>query len=99
MPDPSTPAATKAAAQSRESSTKPLQVQRPESLSDCAGCDIHYSLGPGVARAASVDTYERKLDDPVYRPLRIYTLDPASSKHEGATTVLQVPYEPLQPGP
>lgn len=60
---------------------------------------IHYRIGPGVVRAASVTTYERRGSDPIYRPLKVYTLDPASLAMEGATTVLDIPYEPLKPGP
>jgi hypothetical protein len=60
---------------------------------------VYFTLGPGVGRAASVATYERHPDDPVYRPLQVYTLDPATLALEGATAVLRVPYEPLQPGP
>jgi hypothetical protein len=45
------------------------------------------------------DIYEHQLDDPVYRPLRIFTLDPATSRLEGATALVSVPYEPLNQGP
>jgi hypothetical protein len=97
MPEPSTPAATKATAQSREPSSNGTAVSRVlPAAGETTGA---YSLGPGVARAASVATYEREPDDPIYRPLRVYTLDPASLAREGATAVLQVPYEPLEPGP
>ena len=66
---------------------------------ECTDGDVLYTVGPGVARAAQVKLYERQPEDPVYRPLKIYTLDPASMQLEGATAVLQVPYEPLKPGP
>jgi hypothetical protein len=49
--------------------------------------------------AASVRPYERRPDDPIYRPLRIYTLDPTASRLEGAIATINVPYEPLEPGP
>lgn len=99
MPDPATPAATKAAAQTREPSIERTAGRRSEASPELAGRDVYFSLGPGVARASSVATYERQADDPVYRPLKVYTLDPATLAFEGATAVLQVPYEPLQPGP
>jgi hypothetical protein len=35
----------------------------------------------------------------VYRPLRVYTVDPSLSRFEGATAILNVPYEPVKPGP
>lgn len=41
----------------------------------------------------------RRRDHPIYRPLRIYALDPAQSKLEGAVAIVNVPWEPLQPGP
>jgi hypothetical protein len=99
MPDPSTPAATKAAAQTRDPTLDRALGLRSEWAPECAGRDVYFLLGPGVARAASVATYERQPGDPVYRPLQVYTLDPATRALEGATAVLQVPYEPLQPGP
>jgi hypothetical protein len=99
MPEPSTPSATKATAQSREPSIEQAPVHESAALPECARCDIDFVLGPGVTRAASVATYDRQPDDPLYRPLRVYTLDPAALKCEGATAVLQVPYEPLEPGP
>ncbi|HVF09680.1 MAG TPA: hypothetical protein VNA16_02700, partial [Abditibacteriaceae bacterium] len=43
--------------------------------------------------------YERGAGDPLYRPLRIYALDPAVSRLEGAVAAVNVPFEPLQPGP
>lgn len=96
MPEPSTPAATKATAQSREPAS---DAPRFDPASEFEGYGVDYSLGPAVSRAAAVATYERRPDDPVYRPLNVYSLDPASLKREGATAVLQVPYEPLEPGP
>src|SRR3954454_13443605 len=90
----SVPAATKATAQSRtpaiSTSAQPAAPQ-PSFLGE------RYTLGPGVCRAASIAAYERRPDDPVYRPLKVYALDPAAHKVEGATAVIAVPYEPLEP--
>lgn len=36
---------------------------------------------------------------PVFRPLRIYTLDPSVSARLGGVATVEVPYEDLQPGP
>jgi hypothetical protein len=58
-----------------------------------------FTLGPGVARGARATAYERKAGDPIYRPLWIYTIDPAASRQEGATSIINVPFEPLRPGP
>lgn len=51
-------------------------------------------MGPG-----SVRPYERRRTDPLYRPLRIYTLDPTARRLEGAVATVNVPFEPLEPGP
>jgi hypothetical protein len=95
MANSSTRPETRGAAQSREfydSGARP-------GVSTESGLNVYFTLGPGVARAASAAAYERRTGDPVYRPLRVYTLDPSTLALEGATAVLQVPYEPLQPGP
>jgi hypothetical protein len=52
-----------------------------------------------VELAAYAASYERQHGDPVYRPLKIYTIDPSSRRLEGATAVINVPYETLNPGP
>lgn len=43
--------------------------------------------------------YVRKPLDPTHRMLRIYTLDPAMSRLDGAIGIARVPYEELKPGP
>ena len=58
-----------------------------------------YAIGRGVARASAMRPYERMQDHPLVRPLRIYALDPSRSRSDGAITVLNVPWEPLSPGP
>src|SRR5215216_5205477 len=89
-------AATKATAQSR---TPAISTAAKEAPPYHPLLGERYTLGPGVCRAASIATYERRSDDPLYRPLRVYALDPAAYKLEGATAVVAVPYEPLAPGP
>ena len=58
-----------------------------------------FSIGAGVTRAVAGRPYERKGRDPLFRPLKIFTLDPSASKLDGAVSVLSVPYERLKPGP
>lgn len=60
---------------------------------------LDFALSPRVVRGASIDVYERRPNDPIYRPLRIFALDPSASLLEGAIAVVNVPYEPLAPGP
>src|SRR4051795_472731 len=49
--------------------------------------------------AAAVVPYQRQPDDPVYRPLRIFALDPAASRLDGAVATINLSYEELEPGP
>lgn len=60
---------------------------------------LDFRLSPRVRRGASAGSYERKPDDPLHRPLRVYALDPSASALDGAVAVVNVPYEPLAPGP
>jgi hypothetical protein len=89
---PSTPDATAGIAQSREPAAEPplAAAQRLDAL-----FDISDALGRHERRRF----YTRQPDDPVYRPLRIFALDPSVSRLEGAIATVNVPYEPLQPGP
>src|SRR5687767_1979985 len=99
---PSTTEAVTAQSQSRE---------MPPPWSPCDGdrymhLDHTFELGETIRATFETypdtlpfDIYEHQLDDPVYRPLRIFTLDPATSRLEGATALVSVPYEPLNQGP
>lgn len=58
-----------------------------------------FLVGEGVARAVEGRPYERRSGMPLYRPLKIFALDPSVSRLEGATALVNVPYEPLKPGP
>jgi len=55
--------------------------------------------GEGVRRQASVRVYRRKPNDPVHRPLQVFTFDSTVPQYMGAVATIQVPYEPLAPGP
>jgi hypothetical protein len=93
----STPAATAAQAESREVVQRTEfsgARQRPEAYPADA-----YVLGEGLTRAERMSPYERNSSDPVYRPLRIFTRDPATSALAGAVSLVNLPWEPLQPGP
>ncbi|HEX2725951.1 MAG TPA: hypothetical protein VHN20_09050, partial [Beijerinckiaceae bacterium] len=91
---PSTPDATAGVAQSRDRAAD----GDAESVSRrYRGRD--FEISPAVTQQARVRPYQRRTDDPVYRPLRIFTLDPSVSKLDGATALVNVPYEPLKSGP
>lgn len=92
----STPAATAAVAQSRE------QPEAPNSAPAARPCGREgedFTIDASVTRAVHGLPYERKPDDPLYRPLRIFSLDPSASRLDGAQALVNVPYEPLEPGP
>jgi hypothetical protein len=58
-----------------------------------------FDVDPVFLAAGTVRPYVRQPGDPLYRPLRIYTLDPTASRLDGAVATVNVPYEPLGPGP
>jgi hypothetical protein len=91
-----TPQATAAVAQTREQPA-PQSVPAVEPLCGVVHCD--FTIDENVQRAVRCLPYERKPDDPIYRPLRIFSLDPSASRLEGAEATVNVPYEPLGPGP
>src|SRR5215475_6621494 len=95
METASTPAATAAIAQSRlgpAARPAPPDGGRPQA-------DQHFQIGKRVANAAAFAAYERQAADPVYRPLKIYALDPSASELDGAQSIVNVPYEPIAIGP
>lgn len=57
-----------------------------------------YRIAPSVTRPIPA-AYRRRPDDPAYRLLRVLTLDPTASRLEGSVACIEVPYEPLEPGP
>jgi hypothetical protein len=92
---PSTPDATAGVAQSKDPQTGTAR-RRVLSYSDD---DRPFDISPSLSRHVQVRPYQRRFNDPVYRPLRIFALDPAVSKLDGAVALVNVPYEPLKPGP
>jgi hypothetical protein len=93
---PSTPESVQAVAQTHEGSS----VESDSNASvPCPGDGTAFVIGAAVGRAVEGRPYERSGDQPNYRPLKIFALDPSVSKLEGATALVNVPYEPLAPGP
>jgi hypothetical protein len=84
-----------AEAQSREEA--PVTEARP-ARDVSSSAPRRFTLGRNVDRAAQ-PPLERKPHDPIYRPLRIYAVDPAVSRLEGSVVMVNVPYEKLEPGP
>src|SRR5690349_2270167 len=58
-----------------------------------------FTVASRVLRAGLVRPYERRPGDPVFRPLRIYASDPVFGFDRTAVAIVNVPYEPLLPGP
>ncbi len=95
MATPTTPEANAAMAQSRNGKRlAPAFLRR-----GFAKPNVDFQVGKRVVQVMSSPTYERQPGDPVYRPLRIYALDPAASSLNGALSVVNVPYEPIECGP
>ena len=44
----------------------------------------HFNISARVVRAGQVEAYERDSSDPLYRPLRVFALDPGASRRDGA---------------
>ena len=65
---------------------------------NASGEGRRYRVGAAVRRAQVVP-YQRQKGDPLYRPLRIYTVDPSLPRLEGAVATVNVAFEPLAPGP
>ena len=109
---PSTTPASAALAQSRTTADAPetspetgadaslnlrdAEESRPEAI---AGSAPIFEISVRALRAAEAGAYERIEGQPLYRPLRIFTTSPIASKLDGSIATLNVPYEPLKPGP
>ena len=65
----------------------------------CGVLNRDFTIDNNVSRSVLSMPYERKPGDPLYRRLRIFSLDPSVSRLEGAEATVKVPYEPLEPGP
>jgi hypothetical protein len=95
---PTTPEANRSVAES--ASASPRAEAPPEGMRSGAGRrGEHFNISARVIRSGQVEVYERESTDPLYRPLRVFALDPGASRRDGAIAVVNVAYEPLKPGP
>jgi len=94
---PSTPSSVEATSQTSEPSPAPSTPAGPPLPPSNNKED--FGIGDGVERAVDGRPYERQDDQPLYRPLKIFALDPSVSRLEGATALVNVPYEKLEAGP
>jgi hypothetical protein len=93
---PSTPDATAGVAQSKD---RQAETPRARASPRINAGDKGFDVSPLLFRHVHVRPFQRGPRDPVYRPLRIFALDPAVSKLDGAVALVNVPYETLEPGP
>jgi hypothetical protein len=92
---PSTTQAVAAEVQSREPGAVPAA---PGGGHAAAGGSDRFRVAASVSRP--IPAPFRHIEGmPLYRPLRIMTVDPAASQLEGAVARVNVPYENLEPGP
>jgi hypothetical protein len=97
--DGSTTQAAAAQAQSRDVAAGPPGGRpSPGAAAHPGGEGSRFQIAASVTRAAA-KPFARKAGDPLYRPLNVLTSDPAASRLEGAVALINVPYEPLEPGP
>lgn len=95
---PSTPESVKAVAQSDEPA--PSATPPPAVPYHCEDEGKSFLIGENVTRAMEAQEQEREEENElIYRPLKIFALDPSVSRLEGATAVVNVDYEPLTEGP
>ena len=66
---------------------------------DLAASANYFVVDQVFLATASMQPYQRAHQDPIHRPLRIYTLDPTASRLDGAVATLKVPFERLSSGP
>lgn len=101
----STPLANVALAQTDNLQADPVPLEgaggppSPPPPPPPASTNFSFGDAVDVARKIRHVSYQRKPNDALYRPLRIYTVDPARGRLHGATATVNVPYEPLDPGP
>jgi hypothetical protein len=96
--DASTPQAAAAQAQSRDGERDYGSVDQVSEQRAQAALNVRYRIAPSVTRAVPTP-FSRKRNDPLYRPLTVLTTDPTASRLEGSIARINVPYEPLKPGP
>jgi hypothetical protein len=65
-----------------------LYSQIGETQGDFAASANYFGVDPGFLATASMQPYQRAHQDPIYRPLRIYTLDPTARRLDGAVATL-----------
>src|SRR5215213_7018060 len=88
-----TPAANRAIAQSNtasgEASPTAIEADSKSGLQP----EGDFKHGDRVTFGARHTSYERQPGDPLYRPLRVFVLDPVTPRNECPVAIVNVPYE------
>lgn len=58
-----------------------------------------YIISYRIALAWCTQLHERRPDEPLYRRLQVYSINPGISRADSGVAICKVPYEPLEPGP
>lgn len=58
-----------------------------------------YLISYRIALAWCTRLHERTADEPLYRRLQVYSINPGLTRSDSGIAVCKVPYEPLTPGP
>lgn len=89
-----------AAAEAQSRGAEPLAGDPCESSADADPRPaIKFMCGDRVTQSATIRHFDRRIDDPVYRPLQIYTIDPSRHREEGQQATINVPFESIEKGP
>ncbi len=60
---------------------------------------VDFEVSDRLKRVSAVRAASHDRNDPIVRPLRVYTLDPSVSDRVGGIATVQIPYEKLGKGP
>jgi hypothetical protein len=82
-----------------EAQTGPPQAEDTAGAAAASPPTDLFTIAARVTAAARIAPHQRKAGEPLYRPLRIFAIDPAASRLEGAVATIAIPYEPVSPGP
>lgn len=97
-PQPTVVEAPEAKAQAQTGPPRPPDVT-PPAARPAPSVDDAFTIGDRVCAASRVRPHARVRGEPLYRRLRVYAVDPSASRLDGARSIVEVPYEPLEPGP
>lgn len=87
------------AAEANASTPQPPPESPTESPVSDSNESVHYEIGARVRWASLAKPHVRTAGQPLYRPLRIFSLDPSILHSEVPIAIVNLSYEPLEEGP